>query len=374
MKRWRHIGRGLAIFLVLALLCTGLSGCGKNGIRLSRRMLLQSIGVDRDSSGFQVTVHMAAAGEESDSAEEVVTAQGKSVKDAMNNLTLRNGLDPLYSHKLLLVFGETCAKQGLNSVIDFFVRFSGSNGQMQLAQAEGDAHALLTSKQKDTYVPTRNLLDLLESGSENGKVPQTNLMEFSNLLAGQGSPYLPLIGIEEDQPVAKGMACFFKGFLVNKLYDTDARGALAVMGKVQRTAYVVQVPNLGRVTLNVESLSSKIQPVISGDNLTFQISLECRAAIAAMDDLQQVAPDDKYYQEINAQLQQAIEQEAKSALGQCIAKNTDVFSLTRRLQWADAGYWREKHADFERDLGSAQYTIQVEAEVLRVGQERTPTI
>lgn len=369
--RWH---RWLAIFLAVLVLCTAMSGCGKTGVLLSRRMLLQSIGIDREGASFLVTVHMARVGEGEEEAVDVVTARGESVKDAMNNVTLQNGHEPLYSHNLLVLFGEKCAQQGLGSVIDFFIRFAGSNGQMELAQAEGEARGLLTLKQEGKYIPAKDLLDLLESGRTNGKIPKIDLMGFSNMLAGQGSPYLPLFGVANDKPVAKGMACFQKDRLACKLIGDEARGALALMGEVETAAYAVAVPGVGNVTLDTESMESEIEPEITHDGLKFHMTLDCRAAISSLDNAAQEEPGGGAYRAIGERLQQAILEEAKAALQKCVETNADVFSLKRRLLLKDAGYWKAHHRAFEEDLGSASYTVDVKAAVLRVGQERTPTI
>lgn len=363
----------LAVLLLICLFCIPLTACGETGILLKRRLLLQGIGVDWKGNSYQITVQATQVEEGAGESTEVLTAQGRSVRDAFNNLTLKSGKEPLFSHHMLLLFGETCARRGLNHVLDFFVRASGLNAQISVAQAKGEANALLTLQEQGQTLSAQSMVNLIESGNANGKIPTVTLLDFSNQLAGQGSPYLPLIGESDGKWEALGMACFHKSFLVGSLLGEDARGALTLMEKVTRSAYAVSVEGIGTVSLDAKNLRTSVKIETQGNGLSFLFTVKGTASISAMDNLQQISPGPEAYGAISQAWKQQILQETSRALSRCIEKNADVFSLTRRLLLADPAYWKEHHTAFEENLNLAFYRVQVDVSLLGTGQERTPT-
>ena len=140
-----------------------------------------------------------------------------------------------------------------------------------------------------------------------------------------------------------------------------------------RSVYAVPVEGLGTVSLDAENLRTSVRIEARGDALSFLFTVKGTASISAMDDLQQISPGPEAYGAILQAWKQQILQETSHALSQCIEKNADVFSLTRRLLLADPAYWKEHHTAFEGNLSLASYRVQVDVSLLGTGQERTPT-
>lgn len=367
----RALLRCLSVCLA-AVLLLGLSGC-KSGVPLSRRMLLQGLCIDRSADSlYTVTAHISRIGEGLEGQVDVLTAKGASVKDALTNLTQIDGHDPSYSHNMLLVFGPGCCAQGLYGVLDFFVRFHGSNGKMRVAATQQPDGKLFQLKDGQDSIPAKKMSDLIASGELNGKVPDVDLLTLSNMLSGQGSAYLPLLGIADGKPVAQGLAYFHEDKLAGTLIGAKARGAMALLGRIQNSAYVLQAPGLGKVTLDTDRVEPAVKASVQGGKARFQISLRCTASIDAIDAAPGAADSSAHYGSFARLLRQNIQQEAQGALQACVAKNADIFSFTRRLQQAAPAYWKKEHAAFAAHMASADYAIQVSADVLHVGQERTP--
>ena len=81
-----------------------------------------------------MTVRAADPGEE---GEEVFTCQGASVLEALSNLSLSTGREPFYAHNYLVVFGRSCGEGGLDSAMDFFVRYYTTRPSVQVYLAAG---------------------------------------------------------------------------------------------------------------------------------------------------------------------------------------------------------------------------------------------
>ena len=83
----------LAFLLALAL-ALPLQGCGYR--ELYERLLIHGIGVDLAEDGFLVTVRSSISPE--DEGEEYFRCEGRSVLEALTNLSLSTGREPFYSH------------------------------------------------------------------------------------------------------------------------------------------------------------------------------------------------------------------------------------------------------------------------------------
>ena len=115
-------------FFILCLLFLVLApGCSQVN-QLNERLIVNGIGVDIEDGAYVVTMHVfdaqrASAGGEESQDIVVMTGRGRSVIDAFNAITLQSGKEPLFSQNLVLIVGEETAKNGMNNMIDFFIRY-----------------------------------------------------------------------------------------------------------------------------------------------------------------------------------------------------------------------------------------------------------
>ena len=149
--------RWMRMLLSVLFLCLCFSGCGYR--ELQERILIQAIGVDQAREGYQVTVRAADPGEEGD---EVFTCQGMSVLEALSNLSLSTGREPFYAHNYLVVFGRSCGEAGLDSAMDFFVRYYTTRPSVQVYLAAGEAEEILDPDENPPSMGTLRRLNIQE--------------------------------------------------------------------------------------------------------------------------------------------------------------------------------------------------------------------
>ena len=170
MKR-RSLAGLLAVFLLFSL-----SACTKNA-ELQDELVIEAVGLDRQDEQILLTVQ-ALNTEEAASAEgapasgkmtAVYQAEGRTAEDALTQLILLTGKEPVYSHNRILLLGESICQDGtIGPAVDFFARSFQPRANVLLAVAKGSARELLTANFSDGVIPAQISEDILETGEENG--------------------------------------------------------------------------------------------------------------------------------------------------------------------------------------------------------------
>jgi spore germination protein KC len=176
-------------------------------------------------------------------------------------------------------------------VMDFFVRHWEMRRSIWMVMAYGSAQDLLLRgssiqekvpgasikmqmemphKLAPTYYPVV-LGDFLTDLSEEGKdaiVAAVSVKPMQENKSGEGST------AENNQLVFQGAGVFRGDKLVDYLGPSETRGARWVRGKIEGGIYTVPTPSEGEwASLVTESGSSQIKPVITEDNISFQVEI-----------------------------------------------------------------------------------------------------
>ena len=130
--------KSLTLLLAALLFAASVAGCAPE---LYERALISAVGVDKTEDGCRVTVRAAQA--DAGGTEISLSGEGKTVPEALNEITRVTGQQPLYSHNTLVVFGMDCAQDGLKEYLDFFLRHYDSRPTVKVFLSETTAEDIL---------------------------------------------------------------------------------------------------------------------------------------------------------------------------------------------------------------------------------------
>ena len=254
-----------------------LTAC-EEGIRISEQILIQGVGIDCTDGVYTATLHAAKIDEGEEKDIQILQASGESAFDALTNVTMTDGREPMFSHNMIIVFGRECAERGLNDVLDFFVRYHETRPEVNVFVSESTAEQVLQVKNGDTYVTSRQIQELAGASSLNGKTVDVKVMNLVNQLTDPGvAAYLPMLKAEKETVRTTGTAIFSGDKMVDILGDTETRGFLFAVGKLQGGTEVVDTHHSGNTTLSIWKSSSKIEAGLEGGNPVFKIEISCGA-------------------------------------------------------------------------------------------------
>lgn len=358
MAMWK---KALALVLGAALMLS-MQGCGYR--ELYERLLIHGIGVDAVEDGFLVTVRSSVSPE--DEGEECFTSTGKSVLEALTNLSLSTGREPFYSHNYLVVFGESCARQGLDSCLDFFIRYYNTRPAVQVYLAEGSAGEILSFEEDGKLLRMSELQELGKSGALNGKAVGAELLDFVNGVKREGSsPVLPVLRAGEDG-VEVAATAYFTGYKqAGVLSLSQTRGYLAAKGQLKKGEAVVR-GDFGAATLSLSQCGGKIDARIGGEGPVFTISVEAQADVSAVSGgRSRLEPGD--YAQIEREAAALLQGEVLSALKQSVQEdNCDIFGFGNLLYRKVPAYWRTASAGWHEGMAECRYEVRTSVQVLRL--------
>ncbi len=362
------------VWLTAALLClTLLCGCS-NQVIMSDRLLIRGIGVDSlGENRYCVSVHIMKTTEQQDTAE-FLQAEGESVLDALNNLTLQVGKTPLYSHNLVVIFGKQCAEQGLDFVLDFFQRQRETRPNVDVFLAESSASEIMGLKHENRYILSQDIDDLASAAEINGKVANTQVYQIVNMNYRNASPYMPVLRDEGGKIVVDGTA-FFEGWKLKGVLDEDeTRGLLFLTQNLDEGNMVIDLENM-RMTASLTDVKRSVDISIKNGVPSFQIDIFCEAHISSIDGAISKRLDSSYYKKFEEKLEEKILEQSNAAIEKTVLENScDVFSFGRMLYQQQTEWWRHNQANWNRLMGECSYSITVNTLITRVEQELTPDL
>lgn len=359
------------------------SGC--NVTQLHERMIVQGIGVDYTEGSYVVTMHVfdavsAGQGSEGGTDEvQVLTAQGDSVLDAFTSITRQAGHEPLYSQNLVLILGEEVAKEGLEQVLDFFIRYYEARPDVNMFVARGLAADILNSEADGKRIQAAQIEDLSQANGLYAVPSSSTVMHVAAALESEtASPNIAVlkkakIG-ENDVISADGTALFHDGRMVGYLDHDQTRGMMLMMGETGGGTEVLEVEGVGRVTFSLGKNKSEITTKIENGLPVFTITVQTDANIYEIDRSVRDKLTGDSFRYMNEALKQRLEEECRGALQTCIMENrSDIFQFGKRVLQADPAYYREYvEGQWDTMMAKAQYHVQVDVSIKRVGQELNP--
>lgn len=351
--------------LLLALALAGaLSGCGYP--ELYERILVHGIGVDLCEEGYRVTVRSSSSVE--DEGEELFVCQGETVLEALSSLSLSTGREPFYSHNYLVVFGEECARQGLDGCLDFFVRYYNTRPAVSVFLALGTAEEAL-SVEKDGKLLKMSQLEALGSGGKyNGQSAHVELLDFVNgALREGGSSVLPVLAVSGEEVRIAG-AAYFEGYRLKGALDLDeSRGFLAATDRLEQGELVVGGPELGTVTLSLKKSSGRVRLDSLDEAPAFLIQVEAEADVSSKSG---GAEGPEFYPTLEEAAEALLKGQIEAAVQQAVIEDgCDIFGFGNQVFRQRSGYWRENGAEWDRLVRAGRYSVQVDVAVRRLEEE-----
>lgn len=155
-------------YLTLILLTLAfLTGCW-NRKELNDILIVQAVGIDKNQSGqFKLTYQVlkpkvlkTPTNIPSSFQQKGVwcfSSTGKSIFDAIRNTTLSSDKKLFFSHNKIIVISEKVAHQGIENVLDIFLRYHEFRPDAYLIVTSDDIEKFLNSNVPIESIPAKNL-------------------------------------------------------------------------------------------------------------------------------------------------------------------------------------------------------------------------
>ncbi|ADQ08312.1 germination protein, Ger(x)C family [Caldicellulosiruptor hydrothermalis 108] len=262
----------VAALTLLFLIPAFLTGCW-NRKELNDILIVQAVGVDKNQSGqFKLTFQVLKpkvlknpTNLPSSSQQKGVwcfSSTGKSVFDAIRNATLSCDKKLFFSHNKIIVISEKVAHQGIENVLDIFLRYHEFRPDAYFIVTSDDIEKFLDATVPIESIPAKELENVIKNYFANAKTFPVRLYEFQKMSNTKSKtavvPFVttksPLKQSSQTQMFyVEKMAVFSNYKLVGYLTHEQMRGLLWAAGKIKSGIYPVK---LGKDLFSLELIQN----------------------------------------------------------------------------------------------------------------------
>lgn len=412
--------RFLSLLIIICAL-PALSGCGSiysNYREIQQLMVVQTMGIDREKGGVQVS--MAAAAEASGGGPRRMSAQGSTVTDAIDRAyKLSYEEEIFFSHVNHLLVGEAAAEEGLDAFLDYvsqsptmridiplyIVRGGTANqavmevgdnskGISEVMQTVHESFASPSNSQVFTVADTIN--SLLRYGSalvcavecvpssesvSPGKSESAqqgggqNTQEGEGQNAQQGQEQNPQE--EEGQntqdktqgenplmAVPAGYAVIRDGKLCKFIEPEEAVAVGLLTGSLPITDITATDRNGKNASLELNQGSAQITPVWGGKGQLKGLNIQAQVSASVLEtDNWQQGSSNGYINHLTAQLESAVSQRLSSLLRTSMKLKADFLGLAGQVERKSPENYRLMSQSFSELLPGLELQITVSGQL-----------
>ena len=404
--------RFLSLLIIICALPT-LSGCSSiysNYREIQQLMVVQTMGIDREKGGVQVS--MAAAAEASGGGPRRMSAQGGTVTAAIDRAyKLSYEEEIFFSHVNHLLVGEAAAEEGLDTFLDYvsqsptmridiplyIVRGGTANqavmevgdsskGISEVMQTVHESFASPSNSRVFTVADTIN--SLLRYGSALvcavECVPSSESVSPGKSASAQGGGEQNAQQGEEQNPqqeegqnaqdktqgetqlmaVPAGYAVIRDGKLCKFIEPEEAAAVGLLTGSLPKTDITVTDRNGKNASLELNQGSAEITPVWGGKGQLkgLNIQAQVNASVLETDNWQQ-DNSNEYINHLTAQLESAISQRLSSLLRTSMKLKADFLGLAGQVERKSPENYRLMSQRFSELLPGLELQITVSGQL-----------
>ena len=167
-------------------------------INIEKTALIVTLGIDKTENEYTVTTQIAVpegSKNQNNNSEAVISSNGKTIYEAVSNISDRTGWYPKLSFCNLIVLGESMLAENVMDVIDFFIRSYKVEDSAIICACEGEAKELmLSSSPLDTISGLSLSKIFVKDYSGASKILPTSIKEFcSNYYSLSSFGFMPYV-------------------------------------------------------------------------------------------------------------------------------------------------------------------------------------
>ena len=365
-------------FIILLFLIFNIffiAGCS-NIEQLDDKMIIHGVGIDRVENTFELTIQQfsVTGSNEKEEGAQVVKTKGNSLMDAFSDLSLQTGKTPMFSQNLVLAIGEETAYNGINDILDFFVRYYESRPTVKIIIVKGKAESVLSFKKDDKLIMAKDIMAITESERINSKVMSSNIFQFVGALKNSTlDPIASIVSVErqndEEILAANGTAVFKNDKLAGFIDTNSTRGALIINNRLNGGTEVIDVESVGKVSYSLEKSKSKVKFKLENGKPVYNIIIKINTNIYEIErDIKTQLPDNAFNL-----MEEALISRIKTITSQAIYKsifeyNSDIFGFGQIALKSDKEYFRTVENNWDQAMKEAKYNIYVSVKIDDTGQ------
>ncbi|HHX76821.1 MAG TPA: Ger(x)C family spore germination protein, partial [Firmicutes bacterium] len=326
----------------------------------------------------------------------VLTAQGRTPFEAVNNLTSKSSRKIDRTHTEVLLISEELASQGIYPLLDFLDRERQIRLIINPFVVKGNIEMLIDTKFPAEDVGGRILTRLMRFiFREKATTRPVMAREVVVALSRPGQELLlPRIlvmekedgsGVQKEYPIyLSGLAVFHKDKLKGYLNDKESRGCNWINNRITRVTYVLVSPTEGKgiesgdvsaavgketATLEVFRTGTELKAEVNGENVKIIVEIKAEGHVQeVITEDQWLSDDSSLIASLNRRLAEAIRDDVRAALDKAQKEyKSDVFGFGNLIYRTLPREWARLEPRWEEIFPRVEVEVLVEGNARRSG-------
>lgn len=316
-----------------------LSGCS-NSTHLKDLMVVEGIGVDAAENGVDICVqtlkadNLSGGRAPSENMTLNTDSYGKSIFDAISNLSNNLSKKVFFGHNKLIVFSSDICKNYMKTHLDYLLRSTQSRVDVAVCISDSKAEDIIKSNENESHVPCENIATLLKNGQDVGTSAYVTVNDILNLHSDKTSDfYLPVVekSKDRDNVTTAGLGLFSNGSLV---YTTDAdetMGLLMIRDKIDTCSLEFNDDEFGKMGVELYNQKVTNSTYIKDGKVIFKTEFHTEIMINEIEKGLLASLDSNTVQRICSETQDKINTLCKKAFYACRNNSSDCLRVGEYL-------------------------------------------
>lgn len=373
MKRWKKLFLLLETVLVMSLF----TGCW-NYTEIEKDTIVAGVAIDKGTNGFKYHVTyevLSLSGGKDQSINSVLLqSDGDTVFDAIRKTVAMADKKLYFSDCKIIIVSKEIAKEGIEPLLDFFLRDQEPRITLSFAVSDEDTAAKILDIQLKTKEAVSYKINgmLEESERVSGHILSIPLYQMYNILSSKSEdltlPDIRVADVEGDQePQLATNVIFRQDKMVGYMPEDECLYYLMLKNKIHSGILVTSVkPGDKDISLEIFKCSTKMQPVVSGTNVIMKIQIQVAADIAEENNSKEV------YTVGNGEfrmLEEAASRTVKEGAEKLILdtqKNygADIFGFGAKIDQDDYDDWEKIQSNWDNIFPNVKCDVTADVKIL----------
>ena len=212
-----------------------------------------------------------------------ITQIGNSFFSMNREMQSRTELSLYYEHLQVIIISDSVAREGIEDVIDFFVRNPEMRRRVRVFISVGQAKSVLDVTPRIADYSSLYLKQIPRNAVRNSRI--VNKVDLGEVIQSNHAGFdfvLPKVVPTKDEIKASGGAVFKEGRMVGWASEIELEAIKYIRNIYLGGVITIEAPDHkgGLVAMEVTSAKTKVTPVIQDDELTFDIEIKVKGNYA----------------------------------------------------------------------------------------------
>lgn len=375
------------------LLCSVLLGGCWDRREVNDVAFVMGTGLDKEGDQYRVTMEIALPGQLGTSGSTgggggtrgtksyyLESRTGPSFRGASTEEQRGISRTLNFSHRRVLLFGETLAREGIGKVMDVLARLPQNRLSSLIVITKGPTLEVLQADAPIEQFPAEMVRELNYSYMKN---PRSIKLLMNSILLEGIDPAVPVMSLVKNGPSnikdkktniqVDGLAVFHKDRLTGIMDNHLSRFLLLGMEQAKDTEIFIPPPKgAGYISVRLIENNVHIKPYIQGDDIRMNIRLNCNGSVRE-DEATLDISNEQNLRWLEQQVAEEIEKELGEAVRMIQQKyHSDVLGMGRAIMKSRPDEWKRIKPRWDQLYPKVEVTINPIVHIQNIGAVTKP--